>query len=142
MTTSTSPDYVEMLIEALHHEEPMTRVRAAWLLGKIGDHRAVLPLLKAAEEERQDPEFLSAVVESLGRLGDPVAVPVIIRLARTSFLKVRLTAVDALSGWHTPETEAALRAALQDPNAIVREEARRLIASIDPTEQQGEDLPC
>jgi len=131
---STSADYVDKLIEALHHQEPLTRVRAAWLLGQIGDHRAVPPLLRAAQEGG-DPEFLAAVVEALGRLGDPVAVPVIAQLMRTSYLKVRLAAVKALARQDTPEATDALRRALHDPNAIVRKEAQRAVAPPAEAEQ-------
>lgn len=64
------PDYVEKLIAALRHEEPQTTVRAAWILGRIADRRAVGPLIDAAAGGG-DPEFLAAVVEALGRIGDP-----------------------------------------------------------------------
>jgi HEAT repeat protein len=64
------PDYVEKLIAALRHEEPETTVRAAWILGRIADRRAVGPLIDAAGRGG-DPEFLAAVVEALGRIGDP-----------------------------------------------------------------------
>lgn len=135
MEISTSADYVDKLIKALRHEEPMTRVRAAWLLGQIGDQRAVTPLLQAAQEAG-DPEFLAAVVEAIGRLGDPIAVPVITQLLRTSYLKVRLAAVTALVRWHTPEAKDALRSALHDPNEIVRGEAQRALALRAEAEQR------
>ena len=40
-----SKDYFEKLILALHHPEPTTPIRAAWLLGKIQDPRAVAALI-------------------------------------------------------------------------------------------------
>lgn len=118
------PDYVEKLIAALQHEEPETTVRAAWILGRIADRRAVGPLVVAAERGG-DPEFLAAVVEALGRIGDPAACEVVARLARSSYLKVRLNAVEALANWDNELVRETLQAARRDPNALVREEARR-----------------
>ena len=40
-----SKDYFEKLIVALRHPEPTTPIRAAWLLGKIKDPRAVVALI-------------------------------------------------------------------------------------------------
>ena len=44
-----SKDYLEKLILALRHPEPTTPARAAWLLGKIRDWRAVAALIDAAK---------------------------------------------------------------------------------------------
>jgi len=60
-------DFVEKLIQALRHPESQTPVRAAWLLGQLGDPRAVGPLVDTVR--RTTDVFLGrAVVEALGRI--------------------------------------------------------------------------
>jgi predicted amidophosphoribosyltransferase len=45
-------DLVEKLIHSLQHPEPSTPVRAAWLLGRIKDPRAVGALIKIIQKTR------------------------------------------------------------------------------------------
>jgi len=61
-------DYVEQLIFALGHPEPATPIRAAWILGKLGDERAVEPLIDLVDKT-QDVYIARAAVKALGRLG-------------------------------------------------------------------------
>jgi enolase len=61
-------DYVEKLIVALGHPEPETPIRAASLLGKLRDERAVAPLIRLIERT-QDVYTACAAVEALARLG-------------------------------------------------------------------------
>jgi len=122
--------YSDKLIAALGHREPMTRTRAAWLLGKLGDKRAVLPLIAEIKHDRRDPEFLATAAEALGVLRDESAIPLLVRLSRSSFLKVRLVAVEALGQWRAQAVVAkALDAARSDVNAIVRRAAARSLRS-------------
>lgn len=86
--------YVEKLLEALDNPEPLTRVRAAWLLGKLHATHAVGPLAAAIKEQSGDPEFIAAAAGALGCIADPAAVPILIQIARTSLLKARVTAVE------------------------------------------------
>jgi HEAT repeat protein len=44
-----SKSYLEKLILALGHPEPSTVMRAVWLLGQLGDRRAVEPLERLLE---------------------------------------------------------------------------------------------
>ncbi len=60
-----SRDRVEKLILALHHPVPSTPVRAAWLLGKTEDPRAVKALVKLFQETH-DVYIAKAVVKALG----------------------------------------------------------------------------
>jgi HEAT repeat protein len=123
MTESNT--YVDKLIEALHHEEPLTRIRAAWLLGRLREQRAVRTLIAAVETYRADPEFLAAAATALGEIGDADGVPTLRRLARSSPLKSRLAAVRSLSRWaDRAGVRVTLRSALRDRNALIRDAAR------------------
>jgi HEAT repeat protein len=65
-------DYGEKLIAALDHPEQETPIRAAWILGKLRDERAVEPLI-ALVGKTHDVYIASAAVEALGLLGTPRA---------------------------------------------------------------------
>jgi len=128
MSGPREPTYVQKLIDALSNREPLTRVRAAWLLGKLRAAKALDPLASAIDAQSDDPEFIAAAAEALGRIGDPTAVPVLIQLARTSLLKARVTAVESLVEWRDrDDVRQCLEAALHDRNALVREAAARAL---------------
>lgn len=68
----SSKDYVEKLIVSLHHPEQSTPVRAAWLLGKIRDPRAVVPLCELVGRA-PDVFIARAAVSALGEIDTPEA---------------------------------------------------------------------
>jgi len=66
-------DHVEKLIVALDHPEPSTPVRAAHLLGRLGDQRAVPALIRTVETTR-DVYLARASIRALGEIGSPEAI--------------------------------------------------------------------
>ncbi|MCX7919226.1 MAG: HEAT repeat domain-containing protein [bacterium] len=87
--------FVDKLISALHHPEPTTPLRAAFILGQRQEKQAVKPLLELAKT-CTDPYILSAVVNALGQIGDTSAIETLEQLLATSFLNVRLEIIQAL----------------------------------------------
>ncbi len=75
-----SLDRVEKLALALHHPEPSTPIRAAWLLGKTKDPRAVQALIKLFQETT-DVFIAIAAVQALGEIGTPEAATFLKSLA-------------------------------------------------------------
>ena len=80
---------VPALLEALSHDSPLVRFRAAEALGKIGDSRAVEPLLKLASVLSLDFDVQHAATEALRNLArkrmqtpEPDDVPALILLVR------------------------------------------------------------
>ena len=71
-------DFVDKLIAALGHPEPETPIRAAWILGRIGDARAVASLLRLLETTR-DVYTAQAAVEALSRIGTQPALEAVRR---------------------------------------------------------------
>lgn len=67
---------IEPLGEALLHDDPCVRRRAAAVLADVGDARAVGPLIVAlnALENQGDDLTLVQIVDALGHFGDPRAV--------------------------------------------------------------------
>jgi len=72
------PAAVSDLIEAFEDRRNNARIDIARILGKIGDNRAVPPLLNAIWEN--DKELRKWVASSLGQIKDPSAVPHLVRV--------------------------------------------------------------
>lgn len=76
------------------NEDLLVRGRAALMLGKLGDSRAVGPLIRALDA----PGYQTPInaVTALGLIGDSRAVDPLLNVARTSKDKLHSAAVDAL----------------------------------------------
>jgi len=60
-------DFAEKLVAALDHPEPTTPIRAALLLGRLKDPRAVTPLMDLARTS-QDVFIVQAAARALGEI--------------------------------------------------------------------------
>ena len=91
---------VEGLIKALgyHHDRGrLVRVDAAKALGKIGDTRAVEPLIATLKKESIGHNVRVAAAEALGKIGDARAMePLIAILKENESIYIREAAADAL----------------------------------------------
>ena len=85
---------VEILIEYLEDDDWLVREAAADLLGKIGDIRAVEPLMKRLEQDR-DTGVKEISLKSLGLIGD--ARPVDLYLDAIPIRPLRIFAMEALA---------------------------------------------
>jgi len=121
---------VEKLIGALRHPEPQTRLRAAWLLGEKGEARAVGPLVKAIDDNWDDPYILATIVTALGMIGDIRALDEITALLKNSYLVVRVAATRAIGLIGNSRGIEPLRSALKDRNAAVRKEAAEALKNL------------
>ncbi|HEU4563730.1 MAG TPA: HEAT repeat domain-containing protein, partial [Gemmatimonadaceae bacterium] len=98
---------------------------AAALLGQPGEDGSLTRLFEALDQER-DEEMLKAVFMALGRHASRPAVERLARAARgidprtPRSVEVRIAAVEALGEAGTPESIAALRSLLHDPEERVR----------------------
>ena len=59
----------------MHHPDALTQRRAAYLLGLIGDARAVPVLIEVLHDNGFDPFVRAQAAESLGILGGPPVQP-------------------------------------------------------------------
>jgi len=75
-------------------EDLIVRGRAALMLGKLGDTRAVDPLIRALGA----PGFQTPLhaAEALGKIGDPRAIEPLMDMASTTTDKARAAAITAL----------------------------------------------
>ena len=98
-------------------------------LGKIGDKKAVEPLIKAISN--QDPTFRSAAEEALGLIGDEEAVPSLIKALENDDISVRRHAAGALAKIGGEKALGPLKiAALKDKRWYVRLQMEEAINEI------------
>ena len=93
-------DYVDKLIGALRHPEPFTQRRAAYVLGLIGDPRAVEALIAVLQHGEADPYVRAQAAETLGLIGTSQARSVLGQVANDAnqSVLVRHMAAAALEG--------------------------------------------
>src|SRR4030042_6695678 len=108
---------VEGLIDALKDKDPIVRGDAAEVLGKIGDSRAVEPLIEALKDI---VEYIA--LESLRRIGEPAVEPLIKALKNKDTL-IRSGAARALGAIRDKRAVEPLTEALKYGDMFVRSAA-------------------
>ncbi len=88
-------NYSDKLIAALRHKEPMTPVRAAWILGERGEQNAVPALIKILRK-RKDAFLAENAAEALGKIGGSAATTAVRAATQHSSLRVRVKAREVL----------------------------------------------
>lgn len=110
---------VRALIMAVknHHEDLIVRGRAALMLGKLGDPRAVQPLIQALDAPGLQTPLNAA--QALGKLGDPRAIQPLLTLLHSGNEKVREAALESLKrlGYRDTEPAATVEALTPEPEA-------------------------
>src|SRR6185369_7726760 len=106
---------------------PGSVVIAAAVLGEIGDRRATAPLAEALERHA---DLAPVALDALARIGDPAAVPALVRAAESGDLETRRRAYAALLALHDGRSVVTLARGLADSDANVRELAARLAGAI------------
>ena len=87
----------------------------------------------------KNPEIRRTAVESLGKIGDPSALPAVLPLLSDPVASVRAASAQALGRMATPAHDsviAGLAHALRDTDDRVREAAALAIADIEPSSRQ------
>jgi HEAT repeat protein len=101
LSQADSLPFSDKLRQALHHPEPKTAVRAAWILGERREHSAV-PNLIATLESTRDLYLAEAAAEALGKIGDGRARPALEHALREGAVRVRRAARTALAQLEMP----------------------------------------
>ena len=94
MPDSAKEQYLDKIIPKLKDENGVVRRRAVSALGRIGDAKAVKPLIEALKDEN---EYVRRVVaEVLGRIGDDKAIDALTEALKDESIYVRSIAKIAL----------------------------------------------
>lgn len=119
-------DFFEKLINALNHSERTTRLRAAYILGEIGDRRAIQPMADVIKKT-EDLFLIEGIALSLGKIDGDEVLPVLIKLKKHPSFLVRRAALISLSRFKKKEALAAIREAQNDPSPSVQELAQQIL---------------
>ena len=113
---------VESLLQALKSPVPRVRYWSVAALGRIGEKRAIEPLVQLLQAD-PDPLVRSTVVWYLQFFQDDRVWPIVVGALRDRNRMVRGWAIRSLEENHRPEAEAELRKLLQHPDAHTRYDA-------------------
>jgi len=121
--------YFDKLTRALNHPVATTRMRAAYILGEIGDRRAILPLAGAIENawEKENLFFLREIAIALGKIDGHDALPALIHLLDHPSFLIREIALRSLGKIRNVKAIAAIQKAMDDPSPGVRQMAKEII---------------
>ncbi len=121
--------YFEKLLNALNHSERTARIRAASILGTLGDRRAIKPLTKVLNKSRgtEDVFFIEAIAISLGKVGGEEALPILVRLMDHPSFLVRRAVLNSLRHFRSQEAIKAIKKALKDVSPNVQELAQKIL---------------
>lgn len=103
---------IATLIERLQNPAWEARHVAAYMLGELGDVRAVEPLISALEDD--DAVVQIGAADALGKLGDPRAVEELVDVLSSSVIDVRRAVVNALGALHDDRAVGVLIDLLSD----------------------------
>ncbi len=103
------------MVRALRHPWASNRMWAAFILGEMRDKQAIKPLVDILDQLRDTKDLLfpKEIAIGLGKIDGEEAVPPLVRLMDHPSFLVR-------------EATAAIKKALDDPNPVVQELAKKL----------------
>jgi HEAT repeat protein len=117
------------LLALLRDGDPLVVEAACWAAGEVAwppDNRVRVVAAVVAGATHSDPLVREAAVAALGALGDPAGLPAVLA-GCADRPAIRRRAVLALAPFAGPEVEAALAAALEDPDWQTRQAAEDLV---------------
>lgn len=127
---STTPDLDDLV--SLYREPAIPEDVRGQILVELGTRRDPRAFEFVAEVLGEDEEATTVLqrfaIDTMGKLGDERAIPIILRQLDSSDAMTRAYAVNALAGFDTGETNRAIRSALRDQFWRVRVSALRTVA--------------
>ena len=121
--------YFEKLVNALNHSERTTRIRAAYILGELGDRRAIKSFAEVVNKPRGIEDVFSTemIAIALGKVDGEETLSILIRLMDHPSFLVRRAALNSVSGFTSEEALEVIKKALKDSSLNVQELARKLL---------------
>ncbi|MFW6154891.1 MAG: HEAT repeat domain-containing protein [Planctomycetota bacterium] len=127
---SERPYHVDRVVWVAHNDPAdFARVKACEALARRGRHLYGRRLTAMFDTALVDPFDRAAAVDSLGRLGDASAVPLLARHTSNDDPYIRLCAVEALERVGSPPAMAALRVRAGDEDLRVRMQVAKATAA-------------
>jgi len=139
---------LEPMLEALNRPDPDVRCRALWILGNVGNSRAVIPITLLLQDDNpvcrteaiaalgeigdprailflkqvidRQPESIPDVIRALGKIPGPSSIPVLASHIRDSSREVRLLVIHALGQNRDRRIPGIVAPVTQDPDPEIR----------------------
>jgi len=121
--------YFGKLVNALNHSERTTRIRAAYILGELGDRRAIKAFAKVVNKISgiKDVFFIEMVAIALGKVDGEESLPILIRLMDHPSFLVRIAALNSLNKFKNEKALEVIKRALKDSSPNVQELAQNIL---------------
>jgi HEAT repeat protein len=126
--TAYEGELVGRLLARLEDDNAELRDSAAWVLGQIGDQRAVEGLLARLEDD--SPTVRASAAGALGRVGEGRAVAGLLACLEDDSAEVRAAAAWALEQIKSEQVVKGLLARLEDDSPAVRDRAAWVLGRI------------
>jgi HEAT repeat protein len=117
---SGSKSYVEQIRTAINGNDQQARANAAFLLGKIGDKKALPLLYQALRDEASDDRVRLNSIEAIARLGDDKIYQKLWAMLISAYADDRVCGVRAMGALGTSQARDSLLTMLKDDLTEVR----------------------
>ena len=124
---------IPILLKALKDPDEDVRNYAASSLGDLKAHEALVPIIELlnSKKTREDGKFY--YIAALEQIGDPKAVPTLMKCLKSSEWNTKEMAISALAHFKVKKATPQICAALKDTDGLVRGEAARALGELgDP----------
>jgi HEAT repeat protein len=133
---------IPILVKDAQDPDPAIRsaaVQALGAIGKIGQVNDLVTLLSSAQNEKQRQDVEAALLAISGRVGNSCA-QYLLPLIHNEDLAVRKVALHALASAGGPDALAAVKAAVEDRDESVQDEAVRTLSTWPNTWPEDESI--
>ena len=115
MSQFSQSELALFLIHYIDHENTQIANNAIWLLGQLADTSVVFPLAENLGKQR---DSLTEILLSLGKLNDPIVIPVLLQLYTSSDFDTQVTIEQTLAQLHRPITAKFLHLLSQNDYSL------------------------
>ncbi len=115
-----SKSYIEQIRNTMSSNDQQVRANAAFLLGKIGDRKAIPLLHDAIRDEASDDKVRLNAVEALARLGDETIYQKLWALLISAYADDRIFGIRSMGALGTPAAKDSILTMLKDELPEVR----------------------
>jgi HEAT repeat protein len=116
----SSKSYTEQIRKAMASDDQQIRANAAFLLGKIGDKKALPLLHQAIRDDASDDRVRLNAIEAIARLGDETIYQKLWAMLISAYIDDRVFGIRAMGALGTPQTRDVISTMLKDDLPEVR----------------------
>lgn len=119
-------DAAEFMAKVSDEENTVRKVNVIEMAGKVGDPKALLPILDLLQVEKNE-RVIAVGLKAVGSMGDEAVVPFLMEYVSHSSARIRVAALEALDTITHPSGIRGIIPLLIDSNVMVRAKAAKAI---------------